>query len=91
MIKANFIEEQPAMRYTQADGMYYIFICLNGEWTEDDGVRYWECDYNEIVTDDIDIEDVVANPEKYIDYVVKKVDPAEQLRADVDYLLLLAE
>jgi hypothetical protein len=52
--------------------MYYIFICLNGEWKEekmsDTTERFWECDYNEIVTDDIDIEDVRENPDDYIDY-----------------------
>lgn len=99
MIKARFIEEQPKVKVTERDGMYYIFICLNGEWKEQieeiDGetvtTKYWECDFNEIITDEIDIEDVENNPEDYIDYTVKHVDPDEQLRADVDYLLLLSE
>lgn len=95
MKKAKFTEEQPKVKYTTSDEVYYISICLNGEWveeTEEDGMaRYWECDYNEIITDDIDIDDIIENPEEYIDYVVKKVDSAEQLRADVDYLLLLSE
>jgi hypothetical protein len=72
MTKAKFIEEQPEVKMTERDGMYYIFICLNGEWKEekmsDTTERFWECDYNEIVTDDIDVEDVKENPESYIDY-----------------------
>lgn len=72
MTKAKFIEEQPEVKVTERDGIYYIFICLNGEWKEekmsDTTERFWECDYNEIVTDDIDVEDVRENPESYIDY-----------------------
>lgn len=74
MTKARFVTEQPAVDYRLRDGMYYIFICLNGEWKEEevpdmfDGEskteRFWECDYNEIVIDDIDIDDVIANPEE---------------------------
>ena len=99
MKKAKFILAQPEVEYVIKDDIYYIHICLNGEWKElieeIDGetvtTKYWECDFNEIITDEIDIEDVENNPEDYIDYTVKHVDPDEQLRADVDYLLLLSE
>lgn len=101
MTKARFAEEQPPVTIKEQGELYYIHICLNGEWKEEEipdifegdskTERYWGCDYNEIVTDDIDVEDVEAHPERYLDFVVKKVDPIEQLRADVDYLLALSE
>lgn len=100
MTKARFVEEQSPVTIKEQDGMYYIHICLNGGWKEEDAgevlyggrkMRYWECDYNEIVTDNVDVADVRTYPEKYLNYVVKKVDPMEQLRADVDYLLALSE
>jgi len=84
MTKARFIEEQPKVKVTERDGMYYIFICLNGEWkTEkmsDTTERFWECDYNEIVTDDIDVEDVRDNPESYIDYDFRNSKSAVEKR-----------
>lgn len=84
MTKAKFIEEQPEVKVTERDGMYYISICLNGEWkTEkmaDTTERFWECDYNEIVTDDIDLADVRENPEDYIDYDFRDIKSAVEKR-----------
>ena len=84
--KAKFTEEQPAVKITEKAGLYYIHICLNGEWVEDvnefDEIdRYWQCDFNEIVCegDEIDVADVEANPEKYIDFVVVRLTKEEKL------------
>ena len=96
MKKARFDVQQEPVSYKVFDDVYYIHICLNGEYkteTDEEGqeINYYEYDFNEIVTDNIDIDDVIADPASYLNYVVKHVDPLEQLRADVDYLLLMIE
>ena len=79
MKKARFSSQQQPVKVVQADGMAYIFICLNetqgaesypdmgeGQTTE----AYYEYDYNEIVgpTDKLPLEDIQAHPEQYLNY-----------------------
>ncbi len=83
-MKASFDVEQPNVKSVRDGHTLYIFICINGEWTErqytesQEPQRVWECDYREIVTDEsnIDLEKVMATPEKYLDWTepVKKND-----------------
>ena len=76
---ARFLKEQPSVRIAAYDGMLTVQICIHGKRMEDvfdtpDGrgtpVTYWECEYNEFSADlaEIDVSDVVAHPEKYIDF-----------------------
>ena len=72
------MEKQQPVLVVEKDKVY-VYICLNGtEVTEDhtngeesaEPVTMYEYDYNEIIEDVgvLDIDDVKANPEKYIDY-----------------------
>lgn len=76
MTKSHFMEKQPSTKVVEKDKVY-VYICLNEtEVTEDrreesaEPVTMYEYDYNEIIEDVgvLDIDDVKANPEKYIDY-----------------------
>lgn len=83
-MKASFDAEQPAVRSVRNGSTLYIFICINGQWMErqydesQSAQQVWECDYREIVTDEskIDLEKVMAAPEKYLDWTepVEKTD-----------------
>lgn len=102
MIKARFMAEQEPVAVKYYGGKVYAFICLNGEKktearTDYDGGEvtdtYWEYDYNEVVFNDgeIDVEDIKDNPEKYLNYPIEKPTELEQMRADIDYLLMVTE
>ena len=73
-MRAKYSSEQPNVQTVDYGGKIYIFICLNGQWssttTEEGTDKFWECDYNEIVTtsDKIDVEDVKTNPDKYLNW-----------------------
>lgn len=78
MKKSRFMEKQPSVKVVEKDKVY-VYICLNEtEVTEENmnseksstPVTMYEYDYNEIIEDiDIlDIDDVKANPEKYLNY-----------------------
>lgn len=78
MTKSRFMERQPSVKVVEKDKVY-VYICLNEtEVTEENmnseksstPVTMYEYDYNEIIEDiDIlDIDDVKANPEKYLNY-----------------------
>ncbi len=84
-MRADFMEEQPSVKVSNYSNKLYIFISLNGEWVErcvndaDNTAKtqkIWECDYREIITtsDKINIEDVKANPENYLDWI----EPADE-------------
>lgn len=85
-MKASFDAEQPTVRSVRDGHTLYIFICVNGQWTErkyDESQlaqQVWECDYREIVTDEskIDLEKVTTAPEKYLDWS----EPAEKTDAE---------
>lgn len=78
-MKARFSSQQQPVKVVQADGMAYVFICLN----EQQGVEsypdmgdgrsqetYYEYDYNEIVgpASEIPLDDIRENPENYLSY-----------------------
>lgn len=78
MTKSHFMEKQPSVKVVEKDKVY-VYICLNEtEVTEDhtneeestEPVTMYEYDYNEIIEDVgvLDIDDVKANPEKYLNY-----------------------
>lgn len=103
-MKGKFKKEQETVRIIDiGNSKYNVFICLNGEEkTEinEDNVAesYIEYDYNEFIATADKIEDINANPEKYINYVVEKEKTAEEIiaklkeelaatQAAVDYIL----
>ena len=72
------MEKQPSVKVVEKDKVY-VYICLNEtEVTEENmnseessaPVTMYEYDYNEIIEDIgvLDIDDVKANPEKYLNY-----------------------
>lgn len=78
MTKSRFMEKQQSVLVVKKDKVY-VYICLNEtEVTEDhtnveesaEPVTMYEYDYNEIIEDIgvLDVDDVKANPEKYLDY-----------------------
>ena len=80
------MEKQPSVKVVEKDKVY-VYICLNEkEVTEDhinnaesaEPVTMYEYDYNEIIEDIgvLDIDDIKANPEKYLNYekAVEKTD-----------------
>lgn len=99
-MKASFDAEQPAVRSVRNGHTLYIFICVNGQWTErqydesQPAQQVWECDYREIVTDEskIDLDKVMAAPEKYLDWTepVEKTD-AEKIEMLTQCLLEMSE
>lgn len=78
MTKSRFMERQQPVLVVEKDKVY-VYICLNEiEVTEDhtngeestEPVTMYEYDYNEIIEDVgvLNIDDVKANPEKYLNY-----------------------
>ena len=92
-MKARFLEQQPPVKTVTSENKIYIFLCLNetrgtesypdmGEGQAQE--TYYEYDYNEISgpTDKLPIEDIQANPEKYLNYVYtenKELDILKQI------------
>lgn len=87
---ACFGTEQPSVRIVE-QGKVYVFIALNGRWTNRQGengeepVSCWECDYTELVAQkgQIDTADVMAHPEKYLDWVPPVEKSPEEKIADL--------
>lgn len=87
-MRASFDAEQPAVKTIESDGKLYIFIAANGEWTErkysdeHPAQKVWECDYREIVTapGKIDLSDVKARPEEYLDWEEPEDDPLTDIQ-----------
>ena len=80
MTRAKFASEQQPVKTVIDGNKVYVFICLNGIHGTDvqdgyDGEQvteeYIEYDYNEftIDKDTIDLDDIINNPEKYLNYV----------------------
>ena len=78
MTKSRFMEKQPSVKVVEKDKVY-VYICLNEkEVTEDninsgesaEPVTMYEYDYKEIIEyiGILDIDDIKANPEKYLNY-----------------------
>lgn len=90
-MKASFDTEQPSVKSLEDGNKIYIFIAINGSWADykydeaEKSKRVWECDYREIVTDkdNIDIDKVKANPEKYLDWTEKKEKTASEKIAEL--------
>lgn len=79
MTKARFFTKQEPVKIVESDNKLYVFICLNEEYgvyeneTSEDSTskEYIEYDYNEFIisSDNVDIEDIKNNPEKYLNYI----------------------
>ena len=88
-MKARFSQPQLPVKTVTAGDKTYIFICLNetqgtevypdmGEGQAQE--TYYEYDYNEFCgkSEELDLEDIESNPEKYLDYETKK-EPTTKL------------
>ena len=80
MTRVKFASEQQPVKTVIDGNKVYVFICLNGIYGTDvqDGYdgeqvteKYIEYDYNEftIDKDTIDLDDIINDPEKYLNYV----------------------
>jgi len=80
-----------------SNGVAYIVLCQNIESVITDGLETWMCDEHQIIcpVDALDLNDVQANPAKYMDYEYKKPvepDPAEvRMKELEDAIIELAE
>lgn len=108
-MKARFMQPQLPVKTVTSGDKTYIFLCLNetqGTETYPDigegqtQETYYEYDYNEISgpTEKLPIEDIQANPEKYLDYVyteeatdsgAKALAEIEELKAAIERGLTL--
>lgn len=78
-MKAEFTEKQPSVKTVTYDDLTRVFICANGrkitkKYDYDDvDHEVWEYDYHEFAdeTNNLDMDDINANPSRYLDY-----DPA---------------
>jgi hypothetical protein len=103
---AKFTKQQQEVKVVDLHNDYLnVFICVNprevtekyeidedGKVTEKEET-YIEYDYNEFSdkAENLDVDDIKANPEKYLDYPFPVYTELDKLRADVDYLLMLEE
>lgn len=98
-MKARFMQPQLPVKTVESGYKTYIFLCLNetqGTETYPDmgegqtAETYYEYDYNEISgpIDKLPIEDIQANPEKYLDYVYTEEtsDPGVKALAEIEEL-----
>lgn len=94
MTKSRFMEKQPSAKVVEKDKVY-VYICLNEkEVTEDhinseesaEHVTMYEYDYNEIIEDIgiLDIDDIKANPEKYLNYEKATVKTDKERIAELE-------
>lgn len=100
-MKARFDTTQESVTVRQIDGMDYVYICLNENIVKEipDGQEeeqtYHEYDYKEISepTGTLDLADVKANPEKYLNYgnEPKRTDTEriDVLEATTDDIILM--
>ena len=94
MTKSRFMEKQPSVKVVEKDKVY-VYICLNEkEFTEDhtnseesaESITMYEYDYNEIIEDIgvLDIDDVKASPEKYLNYEKATVKTDKERIAELE-------
>ena len=94
MTKSRFMEKQPSVKIVEKDKVY-VYICLNEtEVTEDhtngeessEPTTMYEYDYKEIIEDIgvLDIDDVKANPEKYLNYEKATVKTDKERIAELE-------
>lgn len=95
-MRASFDIAQPSVRVIEDGEKIYIFIAVNGEWTErqyaenEAAVQVWECDYREIVTTKgkIDVDKVKAAPEKFLEWVEPEEASASERMEQVEAALM---
>lgn len=100
-MKARFDTTQESVTVRRIDGMDYIYICLNENIVkeipegQEEERTYHEYDYKEISepTGTLDLADVKANPEKYLNYgnEPKRTDTEriDVLEATTDDIILM--
>lgn len=99
-MKARFDTAQESVTVTQIDGMDYIYICLNENIVteiregQEEEQTYHEYDYREISepTGILDLDDVKANPGKYLNYeneVGTDTERIDTLEATTDDIILM--
>lgn len=103
-MKARFDTTQESVTVRQIDGIDYIYICLNENIVteipegQEEEQTYHEYDYKEISkpTGTLDLADVKANPEKYLNYGnepkrtdTERIDVLEATTDDI--ILMLAD
>lgn len=93
-MRASFDAAQPSVRVIEDGEKVYIFIAVNGEWTErqyaETAVQVWECDYREIVTtkNKIDVDKVKAAPEKFLEWVESEEASTSERMEQVEAALM---
>lgn len=99
-MKARFDTTQEPVSIRQLDGMDYIYICLNENIVkeipeeQEEEQMYYEYDYREISEPAgiLNLEDVKANPEKYLDYdnnAKTDTERIDTLEATTDDIILM--
>lgn len=99
-MKARFDTTQESVTVRQLDGMDYVYICLNENVVteipegQEEEQTYHEYDYREISepTGTLDLNDVKANPEKYLGYennVTTDTERIDTLEATTDDIILM--
>lgn len=99
-MKARFNTTQESVTVRQIDGIDYIYICLNENIAteipegQEEKQTYYEYDYKEISepTGTLDLDDVKANPEKYLNYeneVKTDTECIDTLEATTDDIILM--
>nr|DAX03208.1 MAG TPA: hypothetical protein [Bacteriophage sp.] len=99
-MKARFDTAQESVTVRQIDGIDYIYICLNENIVteipegQEEKQTYHEYDYKEISepTGTLDLDDVKANPGKYLDYeneVGTDTERIDTLEATTDDIILI--
>lgn len=102
-MKARFDTTQESVTVRQIDGIDYIYICLNENIVteipegREEEQTYHEYDYKEISepTGTLDLDDVKANPGKYLNYEneagtdTERIDTLEATTDDI--ILMMAD
>lgn len=99
-MKARFDTTQESVTVRQIDGIDYIYICLNENIVteipegQEEGQTYHEYNYREISepTGILDLDDVKANPGKYLNYeneVRTDTERIDTLEATTDDIILM--
>lgn len=99
-MKARFDTAQESVTVRQINGTDYVYICLNENIVteipegQEEEQTYHEYDYKEISepTGTLDLDDVKANPGKYLDYeneVGTDTERIDTLEATTDDIILM--
>lgn len=80
------------------DNKNYVYIYLNEtkvKVEDEHPYECWEYDFNEFVADDMDLNDILTNPDKYLDYRPQAKPTFEEMQIDInidtDYRLSMLE